>query len=374
MKSLLIAVLSMGIFGHAFAQTFAPMKFERSLSCYQIELGNNERMIISTRYLKDLQEIQNLDSVVRAFLIDYAVIKPTLTENTNAKSFDYQFLPDGQRRLTFTETSATMQRFQFHKDLPQPAQIKYLQDTMLINFINSDSSNYNKSGGERKNRELSVKFIVNNIDNLEKIRESNNLNQHLRHITEKTKAYRRYDLMSEKYQFIYLAKNAKPNGDSLVERFTRASKRLSPFFALNVTFGVGVFRNQLVPNSQIELSIVPTKYHNMGYTLGWRAMSWANQDAQTGRWTPHRNSVLQAGVTFYDSKEGTTGTVDTDRVLFGIYLGRVVSRSGDIFEPNTWNFSITVVARGIVKIQPEVYFNGFFNRNLTRGLRVQIGF
>ena len=374
MKSLLIAVLSMGIFGHAFAQTFAPMKFERSLSCYQIELGNNERMIISTRYLKDLQKIQNLDSVVRAFLVDYTVIKPTLTENTNAKSFDYQLLPDGQRRLTFIETSATMQRFQFHKDLPQPALIKYLQDTLLINFINSDLSNYNKSWVGRNNKELSVKFIVNNIDNLEKIGESKNLNQYLKYIIEKTKAYRRYDLMSEKYQFIYLGKSTKLDGNPLIDRFTRVSKRSSPSLVFHQTFGVGVFRNQLVPNSQTEVAFVRNKEDNVGYTLGWRSMFWTSQDAQTGRLRTNSNGVLQVGFTFYDFKKTNTIRVDTDHVLFGIYLGRVMSRSGDVFEKNTWNLSMTVAARGIVKIQPEVYFNGFFSRNVMPGLRVQVGF
>ena len=112
---------------------------------------------------------------------------------------------------------------------------------------------------------------------------------------------------------------------------------------------------------------------NVGYTLGWRTLFFTYQDAQTGRLRTNSNGVLQVGFTFYDFKKTNPMRVDTDHVLFGIYLGRVVSRSGDVFEKNTWNLSMTVAARGIVKIQPEVYFNGFF-KNAMPGLRVQVGF
>ena len=364
MKSFFIAVLSMGIFGHAFAQKLPGVSasmLEKHVK-YTIELEKGNKLLIYVSKVHDLEKYQNLDSILTFFIKDYKAIKSSLSETTNGRTVIYRALNKDQFQLDLVEHEVKKQRFNFDVNRAEPLSIKTVQDTLLV--IQNQLSSVISTENER----VYFCLILNNLDDVEELLKNSTANAHIRKAVEDTKKYSRRNLQSDKYQFNY------QQSETESMPFRNVKSKQGSVLALNVTFGVGVFRNQLVPNSQIELSIVPTKYHNMGYTLGWRAMSWANKDALTGRWTPHRNSVLQAGVTFYGFKEGTTGIVDTDRVLFGVYLGRVMSRSGDVFEPDTWNFSITIVERGIVKIQPEVYFNGFFSRNLTRGLRVQIGF
>ncbi|TAF79147.1 MAG: hypothetical protein EAZ50_12125 [Runella slithyformis] len=378
MKTIITAMLYVSIISHAFAQKLIQsediMTNSKVNSCYQIELGQKERMVIHTRYTKDIEKIKNLDSLLKLFNEDYKKVQPVVSESTDALSFKYELLENGQRRLTMNELKDKQKQFQFHNNLAEPAQIKYLQDTLFISVI---TPGRHKSSMDYGYPELSVKLIVNNIDNIEKRLKTNSFNKYIAYLIDDYRNSKRYDLQSEKFRSIYLV-NVAASDSSLRTAFRRIEKRESPFFAFHQTFGVGVFRNQLVPNSQTELAFIPSKYHNVGYTLGWRSMFFTERNDQTGNWRTLSNGVLQVGFTFYDFKRNQSylepyGGVDTGHVLFGAYLGRVMTRNGDIFEPNTWNLSMTVAARGIVKVQPEVYFNGFF-KNAMPGIRVQMGF
>ena len=371
MKSFLIVMLSMGIFGHAFAQNL-DLKFAYLVdySKITIDLESGNRLIIHARKVQYLRDFQNLDSVLVAFQKNYATIKPTLAENVNSKTATYLLLSNGQNQLNLTETVSTKQRFQF-APTADPVLVKTLQDTLLI-------ASQNHILGEQKYVPIPEKrnlipsvyytLIINSLDDVSNILKTGGLNPKIQQCLLDIEQYPHHNL--QKTGFSYKL-NYAPNTNTPTFKAVETSR--SPFLTFHQTFGVGVFRNQLVPNSQTEMAFVPSKNHNVGYTLGWRSMFWTSQDAQTGRLRTNSNGVLQVGFTFYDFKKTNPTRVDTDHVLFGIYLGRVVSRNGDIFEKNTWNLSMTVAARGIVKIQPEVYFNGFF-KNAMPGLRVQVGF
>jgi hypothetical protein len=154
-------------------------------------------------------------------------------------------------------------------------------------------------------------------------------------------------------------------------------KHYSPFLALHPSVGVGIVQGQISPNIQYDMAFVPSKYHNVGYTLGWRRMYFVNRDPQTDRFQTQHGGFVQVGLTFYDFRRPSNVSrryeVNTDQVIGGIYLGFLASQRGDYFRPNTMNLSATLVAKGFVKIQPEVYFTQFF-KNATPGLRIQFGF
>jgi len=371
MKTIFTTVLFMGIFCHAFAQNL-DLKSMRQLNystmTINYQLGN--QLIIYSKNVQNLRDFQNLDSVLVAFQKNYASIKPALNENTNSKRANYLLLANGQNQLTWNENINAQQRFQFSK-VGEPILVKTVQDTLVIASQKFEIGEEKALIPEKQNFLPSVYYvlIVNNLDDINMILKSGGLNQKIQQCLLDIEQYPHHNLQRIGFRYVlsYTQDSNKPI-------FKTVETELSPFLAFHQTFGVGVFRNQLAPNSQTEVAFVPSKYHNVGYTLGWRSMFWTSQDEQTGRWRTNSNGVLQAGVTFYDFKRGPTVRVDTDHVLFGIYLGRVMTYRGGIFERNTWNLSMTVSARGIVKIQPEVYFNGFFSRNVMPGLRVQVGF
>jgi hypothetical protein len=371
MKTIIAAMLSVSILSHAFAQDLpgvAPFMIEKH-SRYNFEFENGNKLIVYARTVRDLQQFQNIDSTLALFLRDYKAIKPSLEENTNGQTAIYKPLNNGQQQLDLTEHKPTKQRFQFRPNSSEPLLLKTVQDTLLViqNYLKPVVT---KSTTVMLNERVYFYFIINSLGDIESLIKSGTANAHIKKALEDAKKYKGHDLNNEKLKFRYEQQN------SLDESFKGVQLIRGDFLAIHQSFGVGVFQNQLVPNSQTEISLVPNQYHNIGYTLGWRSMFWTGRDEQTGRLRTNSNGVLQAGITLYDwnSKNNKLSRIDTDHVLFGIYLGRVMTRNGDIFERNTWNLSMTVAARGIVKIQPEVYFNGFFSRNVMPSLRVQVGF
>lgn len=366
MKTIITTMLYVSILSHAFGQNLpgvAPFMIDAH-SRYYFEFENGNKLIIYARTVEDLRKFQNIDSTLALFLRDYKTLKANLEETINGRTTVYKPLKERQYQLDLTEHKAVKQRFQFRANTSEPLLLKTVQDTLLI------VQNELKPVTIRINERVYFCFILNNLDDVEELIKNGTANAHVKKALEDIAKYKKHDLNSEKLKFRYTQRS------SIGESFKPVEFIRGDFLAIHQSFGVGVFRNQLVPNSQTELSFVPNKYNNIGYTLGWRSMFWTGRDEQTGRFRTNSNGVFQAGVTFYDFKRNQINRIDTDHVLFGIYLGHVTTRNGDIFEPNTWtwNLSMTVAARGMVKIQPEVYFNGFFSRNVMPSLRVQVGF
>ena len=371
MKTIITAMLCVSIIGHAFAQNLpgvAPFMVEKH-SRYSFDFENGNKLIVYARTVRDLQQFQNIDATLALFLRDYKAIKPNLEENTNGRTVIYKPLKNGQYQLDLTEHKSIQQRFQFRPNSSEPLLLKTVQDTLLV-IQSWLKPIVTKNDTVKLNEQTYFFFIINNLDAVEELIKSGTANAHIKKALEDVAKYNGHDLNNEKLKFKYTQQN------SFDKSFEGVQLIRGDFLSIHQTFGIGVFRNQLVPNSQTEISWIPNKYNNVGYTLGWRSMFWTGRDDQTGQLRTNSNGVLQVGITFYGYNSGKNNfpRVNTEFVWFGVYLGRVMARSGGIFEPNTWNLSMTVAARGIVKIQPEVYFNGFFSRNVMPGLRVQVGF
>ncbi|TAF96255.1 MAG: hypothetical protein EAZ32_09970 [Cytophagia bacterium] len=367
MKTIITAMLYVSVLSHAFAQNLPDTFTYTDRSRYIFELEQGNKLIARATDLAGLQKFQNIDSTLALFLKDYKMIKSNFSESVNGKTVVYRKLKNGQFQLNFTEHQSKGQRFQFSPNNAEPLLIKTVQDTLLI--VHSYQKPFRVKDEERLiEEEVYFCFILNNIDDVETLLKNGTANAHIQMAMKDVKNYPHHNLQKTGYRFDM---NYKQNSGTPTFKAVESFK--SPFLAFHQTFGVGVFRNQLVPNSQTELAFIPSKYHNVGYTLGWRSMFFTERNDQTNNWRTLSNGVLQVGFTFYDFKRNQPRRVDAGHVLFGAYLGRVMTRNGGIFEPNTWNLSMTVAARGIVKVQPEVYFNGFF-KNAMPGIRVQMGF
>jgi len=365
---IIIAMLSVSILSHAFAQQLPgilPSALDRH-SKYSFDLGQGNKMLVYARTVQDLQKFQNIDSVLALFAKEYKEIKSTLAENTNARIATYKLLDDNQHQLDLRERAAAKQRFQFRTNGGEPLLIKDVQDTLLIihTFLKPIQK---KSETVQLNEQVYFCLIINNLDNIEVLAKNGIGNAKISRALKDVAQYPHHNLQKTgfRYNLTYAPDSDKPS-------FKAVETQNSPFIAIHPSFGLGVFRNQWVPNFQADFSFVPNKYKSIGYTLGWRSMFFTERNDLTGRSSTQSNRFVSVGVTFYDFRRPKTGAVNTNHILFGAYLGHSVLRSGDIFDKNTWNFSMTITTKGMFKIQPEIYFNGFF-KSVTPGLRLQIG-
>lgn len=372
MKTLITTMLTVSILSHAFAQNLPgtkPWVLEKH-SRYQFDLEKGNKLIVYAPNVRSLQQFQNIDSTLALFVRDFKKIKTGLEETTNARTVIYKPLSNGQYQLDFKEHTSAQQRFQLRPQSPEPLLLKTSQDTLLI-VQNATAHIQIKVGSPNakswvENGSVYFCFILNNLEDAEGLVETSTANAHIRKALEDVKKYTGHDLTDERFSFEYT--DTPLSG----RMFRKVQNKKEDFIAVHPSFGVGVFRNELVPNSQVDFTFVPNKYKTIGYTLGWRSMFFTERNDQTKRFTTHSNGFVQVGVTFYDFRRPSSKRINTEKVLFGAYLGHSVTRNGPIFDKNTWNFSMTVTTYGMFKIQPEIYFNGFF-KSVQPGLRLQIG-
>lgn len=359
MKTFITTMLAVGILSHAFAQNIPgtkPWVLEKH-SRYQFDLEKGNKLVVYAPNVRSLQQFQNIDSTLALFIRDFKKIKTGLEETTNARTVIYKPLSNGQYQLDLKEHTSSQQRFQLRPQSPEPLLLKTSQDTLLI-VQNAKSVVINES--------VYFCFVLNNLEDAEGLVETSTANAHIRKALEDVKKYMGHDLTDERFSFEYT--DTPLSG----RMFRKVQNKKEDFIAVHPSFGVGVFRNELVPNSQVDFTFVPNKYKMIGYTLGWRSMFFTERNDQTRRFTTHSNGFVQVGVTLYDFRRPSSKRINTEKVLFGAYLGHSVTRNGSIFDKNTWNFSMTVTTYGMFKIQPEIYFNGFF-KSVQPGLRLQIG-
>ena len=361
-------MLSVSILSHAFAQQLPgvlPGALDRH-SKYSFDLGQGNKMLAYARTVQDLQKFQNIDSVLRLFAKDYKEVKTALAENTNARTATYKLSDNNQHQLDLREKEASKQRFQFSTNSSEPLLIKYVQDTLLIihTFLKPIRK---KSETIQLNEHVYFCLIINYLDDVEVVAKNGIGNAKISQALIDVAQYPHHNLQKTgfRYNLTYALDSDKPS-------FKAVETQNSPFIAIHPSVGLGVLQNQLVPNSQTDFSFVPSKYKNVGYTVGWRSMFFSGHNDLTQRVSIHSNGFVHAGITLYDFRRPKSNVVNTDHILFGAYLGHLVSRNGNIFEKNTWNFSMTITTKGMFKIQPEIYFNGFF-KSVVPGLRLQIG-
>jgi hypothetical protein len=368
MKSIFMTMLCVSIFGHAFAQNQSEtLKIVRErFSRYQFDFEQGNKLTIYARKVRTVQQFQNLDSTLSKFAKDYAALKPSLSDNTNSRSVTYKQLPNGQHQLDLVEHPAPKQRFYFSNTTKEPLLIKTVQDTLLL-IINELPTKDAEANQQPWNESLVFQFLLNSLDNVDNLLETKAVSTKITEALQRVGAYSGHDLMSEKFKFWY---NENPKNG---RQFVNVGTYNSNFLALHPTVGIGVLRNQLVPNFQLDASFVLDKSSRVGYTVGWRSMYFTERNDLTQRLTTQRSGFLQAGLTFYDFRNPQLKRGTTEQVLFGVYLGRLMTGQNSVFEKNTWNLSMTVATKGLFKIQPEIYFDGFF-KNVMPSLRVQIGF
>lgn len=372
MKTLIKMMLFVGILSHAFAQNLPatkPWMIEQH-SRYQFEFENGNKLIVYAPNVSRLQEFQNIDSTLALFVRDFKTIKSSLEDNTNGRTAIYKTIKNGEYQLNLKEHKATQQRFQFRAHNPEPLLLKTLQDTLLIVQNNNDTikvhfgNDYSKA--KVTNESVYFCFVLNNLEDAEEIFKKGTANAHIKKAIEDVKKYKGHNLTDERFSFEYT--DTPLSG----KYFNRVKYKKEDFLAIHPSFGIGVFRNELVPNSQVDFAFIPNKYKIIGYTVGWRSMFFTERNDLTNRISTHSNGFVHLGITLYDFRRPQSKSINTEHVLFGAYLGRSVTRNGAIFDKNTWNFSMTVTAKGMFKLQPEIYFNGFF-KNVQPGLRIQIG-
>ena len=326
------------------------------VSHIEVDLGQGNTLLVGFDRYSQLQARKNIDSLLRLFVADFQKVEDTtqsLVQATHAV-----FRPgETDRRLVLRYTPQRSLSFRFSED-DEPLLVKTQQDTLQIVWTSATT--------QSTPDEFSVYLLVNKLPDIGRMLPGWDINQKMKQAMESAQAYKGHDLTSPRMAFTMvksLNKNAKIIHPGLAK---------NPFISFHPGIGVGVIRNQLVPSFSLDAQFIPSRFHNVGYSLGYVSNFFFGQSATDGSFQPFRNDFLTVGVAFYQfNKDRRTSSFSRQTASF--FVGIPVHRRENYFDANTIRLSGTVYQKGLLNVQPEMYMNGFF-RNVYPGLRLTVGF
>lgn len=358
-----IALLILSLAGSAVAQQSgailsqagAKQKFD-GLSHIEIDLGQRNTLLIGFRQYSQVQARQNVDSVLRLFVADYRNVQDTTQNPTQAVRALFR-LDKADRTLELQYRLPPTISFHF-SGADAPTQVKTQQDTLQIVWW---------SGLTRPAAyDFSVYLLLNNLDDIDRLLGSGGVNQRVQAALESVRQYKGHDLTTPKMSFDMVQQADKQPA------FLRPGLAKNPFISFQPGIGAGLIRNQWVPSFNMEAQFVPSRLHNVGYSVSYVSNFFFAQTPIDGRYRTFRNDFLNVGLAFYYfNKDGRTSAFS--RQIFSFYVGVPVHRSGPYFERDAIRLGGTAYQRGLLKVQPEVYMNGLFKK-VYPGLRLVVGF
>lgn len=322
------------------------------LSHVEVDLGQRNTLLIGfDRYAQVLAR-QNIDSVLRLFMSDYRKVADTTQSPTRATHALFR-LSGADRALDLRFAPQLTSSFRFRKDNP-PLDVKTQQDTLQISWSPTTTGSIPPDFG--------IYLFVNSINDIAGFLEKGGINGKLQTALGSVRAYKGHDLTDPKMSF------------DMVQGAEQRAQFIRPGLVISFQPGVGVglIRNQWVPSLNLDVQFIPTRLHNVGYSIGYTSNFFFAQSATDGRFQTFRNDFLSVGLAFYYfNKDGRTSAFS--RQIFSFYVGVPVHRTGPYFDRNTIRLGGTAYQNGLFKVQPELYMNGFFKK-VYPGLRLVVGF
>jgi hypothetical protein len=350
------AGLLLGLAGNAVAQRD---RIKERRSQYEIRLPNRNRLVVVFNTWPELAAHRNLDSLLRLFVADWRLWRDTTGTRTDARRVTYTVEPGGARTARVATFALPTETYQFRSD-EEPVQLKTALDTLVIEKRLEPGSRTTKPAFDLP---LNVQFCfyLNRLEDIEALTKQG-LNGELEKAIGQARAYTGHDLFLPRYWSAYSPEPGQRR-PWRVGGFNEGQLVLSP------GVGVGVARNQLYTALVGDLGLRPGQTL-LGLRLGWHEYVFFEPRGD-GTTRIVRNSFLNAGIMSFRLRPAYGDLPHANGA--SLTLGYLIRRNGDFFEKNTFRLAGTVNLFRWSKIEPELYWNGFF-KNVYPGLRLNVGF
>jgi len=319
---------------------------------FWIELDKGNKMQVELVSINDLEQVGNLDSLVRTFLQDLLPLKDSLSDELSYKRIDYVVDAAKAKKIRIYKGRSNSNSYLIQQG--EVAALKLEQDT--IHFLGSVKSDGKSVHPYR------FSFFVNNWNELAAYADGR-LNDKLHSLETKydrdwtrgedgrmhlTKDY----LISAKQSRGYLSRQ----GDEL---------------HLNAAVGIQNYKNYFVPSFSIGTAVIASSIfrnklirHEFG--LYWEPNFFFGKDSD-GKARVYRNDFL----TLFYGRGAAEQPGKKSELSFTFSLSYLIHREGDYMAPHTFRIGAGRMSlfEGRTKLEPLFYFNDFFKK-VTPGIRL----
>jgi hypothetical protein len=332
-------VLNFDAFKKAYPGFLQPTAFE-------VQLSKGNRLLLLSKKYSDSRLVQRPDSLIRQFWNQYGRAVEALPEDTDALSVHYVVGDTVAPPLRWKKyPSPTAEFAMVDQEL---VRVKSVQDTLRITVRGADD------------READAYLLVNNLRDIPMLFDE---------IREKT-AYL-IERMEQKTDPVVLERSPEVYGRYLGDRRVEVTNYGSDMLIISPSASLGYIRGNWMTSLNAEFAFYFAK-SPVQPRFGYHHQYFYSRSPE-GKTSIHQNGFVLAGLSFF-KKTSKTRVENRDVKQTGqLTVGYQVLRNGSYYEPDTWRISAGFNLTPVLKIEPEVYFDGAF-KNLSPGLRLTIGF
>lgn len=360
-----IALLLMSMAGTTMAQQTdshleGPDKRGRfnGLSHIEIDLSHKNALVAGFTTFGQLQARKNIDSVLRLFVANYKRIADT-AQNPLTATHALLRLGETNQVMELRNTPQPATSFRFTGGRTAPVLVKTKQDTLQIVWSSAIAT--------LPYYDFSFYLMLNNLTDIEQLLRNGGINATLQEALKSVGQYKGHDLTDPKMSFDMLYKR---EGTATQPKFISPGLAKGSFISFQPGGGVGLIKSQWVPSLNVDAQFIPDRFKGIGYSVGYLS-NFFFQNPADGLGAIQRTDFLTIGMAFYrKSTDGRMASFDRLRTSFSI--GMPVYRSGNQFTKEAVRLSSTIYQKGFIKIQPELYMNGFF-KQVYPGIRIGFG-
>ncbi len=334
---------------------------------FTVELGKGNKMQVELTEIDDLDQLNNIDSLVRKYLQDIKSFKDSLSDELSSKRIDYLVDSSGNNKIRIQTFQPKGSSFLVaNGDI---AALKLDQDTINILVpVSYKGGNYL----EKKlllTRYCRLRFVMNQAADL-----NNYANGFLR---EKIDALRKSDHQrwvrsdSEHWTIV--------KGDNSIFALQPAGYVLGSsqgdFLELDAVANVQNYKNYFDPSVTLGArAVIFNKIFNYEIGLAWEKHFLFAKDQQGNLQSYRSNFItLELGRKSLRPHEKTDGP--TFSFADHLSVSYLVSQQRTLFDPHTFRIATGGVTwkNDRIRLEPLIYFHDFF-KNATPGLRLSLSF
>jgi hypothetical protein len=324
---------------------------------FTIDIGKGNKIQIELTDAKDLDQLVNMDSLLKVFVADIEPFKDSLADEMTTKKIDYRIDSSNIKKIRIQQFAP--KGFTYTINQGEPAALKLEQDTVNFTGTVYFVAKYTLRKAFNATRNYRLSFFLNDVNDIDKLI-GTGLNAKIKELRDNYNT--RWDYTSPNH--VKLRRDP-----SITASHPHGYAAGDDFLELNVWVAAQNYKNYFVPSFNLMAGLVISShgFYKREFNLGWEPHFLFRKDEQ-GKLKTYRNDFLTLTLAQGPIKDNDAhkDSPFTSIVSFG-YL---VHRSGDFFEKNTMRFGAGRLSlfEGKTKIEPVIYFNDFF-KGVTPGLR-----
>ena len=358
---------------------------------FEIELKNGQLAYVASTITPLLLESEkyNLDSLVKVALKKYKELGNT-DDETSSKSITYHYMVNERGKnymkghwWNYNEAKIPNEGFTIrtHKsdekkygilNGKEAIELKTTKDTLVINLTfgevpdeYKDKVRFNKYINGFGGYQLSFGFVVNSLSNLETVNFEYIRKEINRRIENTKKEISIEKLMAEPDKPINTFKIASTTNTHLY--ITHSPPKID-FLTFNLRASGGYVRDKFIPEIGMNLTFISKK--RVGYGIGVSQFYNFN-NLPDNSFEVNTSNFINFNMDLFLS-DGRKKKYGFSEFVYwgGGSIGYLVGKS-TLFPKDTWRLAINFPILKHLSVEPEAYFNGFFNQ-FYPGVRVKI--